>query len=149
MPSASATPSAPLGLGPLAECLCYMLRRINNAVDKQAIGIFAPLRLRPLQYAVLLFLDHAPGHNQSDVAAALGIQRANFVGLVRGLVRRKLVRRSPGANDKRERVLHLTKAGEDLLRRAKRADARLDARLDKKLGPRGRKSLLALLQKLV
>jgi DNA-binding MarR family transcriptional regulator len=97
---------------------------------------------------VLVLLEHAPGLKQSDVAAALGIQRANFVVLFDGLERRGLAQRRPAPNDRRSYALYLTEAGKGARARAKRLEAELEARLDARLGPGGRQRLLELLGRL-
>src|SRR5262245_37150249 len=76
--------------GPLGEMIGYALRRAQLAVFDEAIRVFAELDLRPAQYSVLALVGHRPGLKQSDVAAALGIQRANFVTLFDGLEQRGL-----------------------------------------------------------
>lgn len=135
-------------VGPLARMIGYALRRAQLAVFEEVIANFAELELRPAQYSVLMLLQHAPGLKQSDVAAALGIQRANFVVLFDGLERRGLARRSPAPNDRRSYALFLTEAGEALLERANKLEAEMEARLDAKLGPGGRDRLLELLGRL-
>jgi len=132
-------------VGPLAGKVGYALRRAELAVFDEIITAFAELDLRPAQYSVLVLLEHAPGLKQSEVAGALGIQRANFVALFDGLERRGLARRSPTPNDRRSYALYLTEAGEGVLARAARIDAQLEAGLDARLGPGGREQLLKLL----
>jgi DNA-binding MarR family transcriptional regulator len=136
-------------VGPLAGMIGYALRRAQLAVFDEIIASFAELDLRPAQYSVLVLLQHSPGLKQSDVAAALGIQRANFVVLFDGLERRGLARRSPAPNDRRSYALFLTDAGAQLLARANRLEAAFEARLEAKLGPGGRTQLLDLLSRLV
>lgn len=134
--------------GPLGEMIGYALRRAQLAVFDEAIRVFAELDLRPTQYSVLALVGHRPGLKQSDVAAALGIQRANFVTLLDGLEQRGLARRSPTPHDRRSYALHLTVDGERLLARASTLVADIEARLDIRLGPGGREQLLALLRRL-
>jgi len=137
-----------VAVGPLAGKIGYVLRRAQLAVFDDVIANFAELDLRPAQYSVLVLLGHAPGLKQSDVAAALGIQRANFVVLFDGLERRGLARRGAAPNDRRSYALYLTEAGEKVLARANELETGLEARLDAKLGPDGRERLLALLGRL-
>src|SRR5882762_5897926 len=103
-------PGKAIDVGPLAGKVGYALRRAQLSVFDEVIAAFAEVELRPAQYAVLMLLEHAPGLKQSDVAAALGIQRANFVALFDGLERRGLARRSPTPNDRRSYALYLTEA---------------------------------------
>ena len=135
-------------VGPLAGMVGYVLRRAQLAVFDDVIANFAELDLRPAQYSVLVLLGNSPGLKQSDVAAALGIQRANFVVLFDGLERRGLARRSAAPNDRRSYALYLTEAGAEVLVRANALESQLEARLDAKLGPGGREQLLALLRRL-
>jgi DNA-binding MarR family transcriptional regulator len=139
----------PVDTGPLAGKVGYALRRAQLSVFDEIIAAFADLDLRPAQYSVLVLLEHAPGLKQSDVAGALGIQRANFVALFDGLERRGLARRAPTPNDRRSYALYLTEAGEELLAHAARLDAQLEAQLDARLGPGGRQQLLRLLGQLL
>jgi DNA-binding MarR family transcriptional regulator len=117
-------------------------------VFDDVITNFDELDLRPAQYSVLVLLGHTPGLKQSDVAAALGIQRANFVVLFDGLERRGLARRSSAPNDRRSYALYLTEQGEKVLARASALESRHEARLDAKLGAGGRERLLELLARL-
>ena len=133
-------------VGPLAAKVGYALRRAQLAVFDEIITAFAEVGLRPAQYAVLVLLDHTPGSKQSDVAGALGIQRANFVALFDGLERRGLARRCPTPNDRRSYALYLTEAGKEALTRAARIEAVHEAQLDARLGPGGREQLLRLLR---
>jgi DNA-binding MarR family transcriptional regulator len=136
-------------LGRLGNMIGYVLRRAQLAVFDDLIATFAELDLRPAQYSVLVLLGEHPGLKQSDVAAALGIQRANFVVLFDGLEQRGLARRSAAPNDRRSYALYLTEEGERALARAKELEAQLEARLDRRLGPGGREQLLTLLGRIV
>lgn len=138
----------PTSVGPLSRKVGYALRRAQLVVFEDVIRNFADLDLRPAQYSVLSLLQYSPGLKQSDVAALLGIQRANFVALFDGLERRGLAQRTPAPNDRRSYALFLTEAGEQLLCRAEAREAGLEARLDARLGPGGREQLLELLGRL-
>lgn len=52
---------------------------------------------------------------QSDVAATLAIQRANFVAIVDGLEQKGLIERRKSATDRRVYFLHMTPAGSAFL----------------------------------
>lgn len=140
--------SPAIDIGPLAGMIGYALRRAQLAVFDDVIANFSELDLRPAEYSVLVLLGHAPGAKQSDVAAALGIQRANFVVLFDRLERRDLARRSSAPNDRRSYALFLTDEGERVLTRATELEAQHERVLDEKLGPGERERLLELLGKL-
>jgi DNA-binding MarR family transcriptional regulator len=136
-------------VGPLAEMVGYALRRAQLAVFERVIKEFAVLDLRPAQFSTLALLKHRPGLKQSEVAAALGIQRANFVALFDLLEQRGLAERRPYARDRRSYALHLTPEGERLVARAKEIEAAHERQLEQILGPDGRATLLLLLRQLV
>jgi len=141
-------PSPAIDLGPLVKRAGYMLRRAYIVVHDEGIAAFAKHQLRPQQFGILLFLEHAPGSQQGDVAQALGMLPPNFGVELRPLVQRKLVRRRKAPADARVLTLDLTSAGKDLLRAAKKTDARLDQSFERKIGTTGRNQLLKLLLKL-
>lgn len=139
---------ASVDVGPLSQMVGYALRRAQLAVFDRVIREFEPLDLRPAQFSVLVLLQHAPGLKQSEVAAALGIQRANFVALFDRLEQRGLAERRPYAQDRRSHALHLTPEGERLVLRARAIEAAHERNLDRILGPGGRGQLLELLERI-
>jgi DNA-binding MarR family transcriptional regulator len=132
-------------LGPLAGHIGYALRRAQLSVFDKVIRGFAELDLRPAQFSVLTVVGHRPGLRQSEVAATLGIQRANFVALIDGLEKRGLAVRTPDPADRRCHALQLTAEGERVLAQANAMAEAIETRLDAKLGPGGRRQLLAML----
>ncbi len=105
--------------------------------------------LRPTQFSVLALIHENPGVSQTEVCAALGIQKANFVPLLKELQRRGLAVRKSGVADRRSSALHLTEQGAAVLRRAFELHDAWDAKLAASLGPGGREQLLELLGKLI
>jgi hypothetical protein len=86
--------------GPLDRRLGYLLRRAQLAVFQDFFATFAGFAVTPAQYAVLTLVEANPGSSQAQVADALAIKPANFVGLVRALVARGLVRRAAVPGDR-------------------------------------------------
>ena len=72
--------------------------------------MFGESGITPAQYSALLIIELNPGLRQNQVSDALGIKRANFVGLIDKLEERGLVERTPAA-DRRSYALHLTAVG--------------------------------------
>ena len=80
----------------LEDYVGFRLRLAQVAVFSEFIEAFAAIDLRPAQFSALLMIAENPGHNQSEIAASLGIQRANFVSFieklgVRGLIERRAI----------------------------------------------------------
>ena len=140
--------SADLDLSGLTSVVGYTLRRAQMAVFEDFIQRFSVLDLKPAQYSVLLVIGDNPGRKQSEIAAALGIQRPNFVAMLDELERRGLAERTRSATDRRSHAVVLTPAGRVLLDRAKDMQRQQEIDLGGLLGPGGRDTLVDLLKRL-
>lgn len=140
--------SADLDLSGLTSVVGYTLRRAQMAVFEDFIQRFSVLDLKPAQYSVLLVIGDNPGRKQSEIAAALGIQRPNFVAMLDELERRGLAERTRSATDRRSHAVVLTPAGRTLLDRAKAMQRQQEIDLGGLLGPGGRDTLVDLLKRL-
>lgn len=89
----------------------YKLRRAQLFVFQDFIDSFDAVKLRPAEFSVLALIAQKPGQKQTEIAAQLGIKRANFVALMDGLERRGLAERRKTPDDKRSHSLHLTPRG--------------------------------------
>lgn len=67
------------------------------------------------QFRCLAWLNRHPGCGLGEVAEGMGLSDPSMSKLVDGLVRRGLVARAPGLEDRRRVVLDLTGAGAGLL----------------------------------
>ncbi|WP_246318820.1 MarR family winged helix-turn-helix transcriptional regulator [Peteryoungia desertarenae] len=127
----------------------FRLRRAQLSTFQDFNESFSVKGLRPTDFAVLLLLTRNQGSKQSDVAEALGIQRANFVAIVDGLEAKGFVERRKSETDRRVQSLFMTSAGEaylaELMPIWQDHEARLVALLG---GPGQRDALIALLDKL-
>lgn len=141
--------AAAIDIGPLDNAVGYLLRRAQLAIFDDFIRTFADLGLRPATFSVLVLIDRNPGLNQSEISAALGIQRTNFVAMIDRLEERGLARREPSPADRRSHALTLTPAGRELLTEALALHDRLEARLEEKLGPDGRNALISYARRIV
>jgi DNA-binding MarR family transcriptional regulator len=97
----------------------YQLRRFLRFSEDaaQAEG------LTPLQYQLLLHIKGFPGREWATVgelAQRLQSQQHGTVALITRCESAGLVRREPGATDRRQVEVHLTRAGEDCLARLAR-----------------------------
>lgn len=126
----------------------YLLRRAQLVVSADFREALAELDLRPGQFTVLVVIDRNPGLTQSQVGNALGIDRANFVAVIKGLEARGLVARTASSHDRRSKGLALTAAGRRLLQRALRVHDLHEQRIVRRLGAAGRERLVELLARL-
>jgi DNA-binding MarR family transcriptional regulator len=135
-------------MGPLKGYLGYALRRAQMHAYGDFIAALDELDLSPGEFGVLTIIAANPGLRQSEVSRALGIQKTNFVALLNEFERRGLAVRKAANGDRRSYALHVTAAGQDLLRRARARQAEHEARLVSRIGERGRDQLLQLLGRL-
>jgi DNA-binding MarR family transcriptional regulator len=140
--------AAPLDLSALDAIVGYPLRRAQLAVFADFARRFAQLALTPAQYATLAAIQDNPGRKQSEIAAALGVLKPNFVAMLDEFERRGLSERLRSGADRRANAVTLTEAGEALFARARIIQAQQDAAVDRLLGAEKRATLVALLNEL-
>ncbi len=134
----------------VAQSVVHQLRRAHGQFVHRFLHHFSRVDLRPTEFCVLALIAERPGRKQSEIATALGIQRANFVALMNDLESRCLTERRSAPNDRRSHALYLTPAGEHLLADARRAEADFEADCLERLGSmRARDQFLTLLSRLM
>lgn len=131
---AAKPPRNRLKIGPVDDIVGYRLRRAQLAVFQRFVVRFAELELRPAEFSVLALIDANPGSKQTEIADALGIKRANFVALIKGLDERGLTERRQPAGDRRSNALFLTEKGKEFVARANSAQAAFEADCVERLG---------------
>ncbi|HEY0339621.1 MAG TPA: hypothetical protein VGC34_02345, partial [Steroidobacteraceae bacterium] len=67
---------------PLLGLTGYVLRRASTAALAEFNQRLAPLKLRPIDAALLVLLEAAPEVTHSEVADTLGLRRPNLVPVV-------------------------------------------------------------------
>ncbi len=139
---------ADVKLGLLDDAVGYLLRRAQLVVFEDFARRFAALNLTPAQFSTLVAIKENPGRRQSDIAAALGVQRPNFVALLDELERRGVAERIRSGADRRANALKLTDAGAALLDHALAAQAEQEAAIRALIGEPERRQLIDTLEKL-
>ncbi|WP_313523193.1 MarR family winged helix-turn-helix transcriptional regulator [Shinella sp.] len=105
-------PAEALDSSAISQSVAHQLRRAHGQFIQRFLHYFSVVNLRPTEYSVLAMIADNPGWKQSEIAAVLGIQRANFVSLMNDLEERCLTERRNVPNDRRSYALHLTPSGE-------------------------------------
>jgi DNA-binding MarR family transcriptional regulator len=150
VPLAEPQTGDPLRLESATSIVGYRLRRAQLAVFQRFLATFAHLDLRPAEYSVLTLIRANPGRKQSEIAAVLGIKRANFVALINNLERRGLTERRVAATDGRANALYLTASGRAFEARARRVHDQFESASVQMLGgPGERDRLVELLDRLI
>lgn len=72
--------------------------------------------LTPVQYAALTAIQNHPGVDQVTLASLIAYDRTTITGVIDRLVQKSLAERQANANDRRVRMLQITKEGRTVLR---------------------------------
>jgi DNA-binding MarR family transcriptional regulator len=127
----------------------YLFRRMQQI----AVAIFVEeckaYDLTPVQYASLVAIRTHPGIDATRLSAVIAFDRSTLGNVIERLESKAWVERKPSRDDKRVKLLYLTKAGETLLRTIMPSVDRAQTRMLQPLKPKDRKTLLALMTQLV
>lgn len=147
MPRAAAPAVETVDTSYLEGLIGYNARRAALAVIDVFLRRMAVYGLRPVDFSVLSLIAHNPGITSRQLCTTLGILPPNLVGMVNALEKRGLIERRPHPRDGRAMGLHLTPAGQKLMRDAEKTAAQLEAEAAAKLSAAEVKTLIRLLQK--
>jgi len=111
---------------PALECLCASFRRASRALTQHYEEALRPFGLRATQFTVLQALSIAKDIRQGRLGQILAMDSTT-------MSRRGWIAKVPG-KDRRERRLRMTRAGEDLYRRAQPRWEKVQTRLRRRLG---------------
>jgi DNA-binding MarR family transcriptional regulator len=127
----------------------YLFRRMQQI----AVAIFVEeceaYDLTPVQYAALVAIRTHPGIDATRLSAVIAFDRSTLGNVIERLESKSWVERKPSREDKRIKLLYLTKAGAALLRNIMPSVDRAQARMLQPLKPADRRTLLALMTQLV
>ncbi len=142
-------PPAPVTMDRVYAAPGYLFRRMQQI----AVSIFMEecrsFDLTPVQYAALIAIHTHPGIDATRLSAVIAFDRSTLGSVIERLQAKDYVERKPAPEDKRIKLLYLTKAGAALLRDIIPVVERAQARMLQPLKPTDRKTLLALLSQLV
>jgi MarR family transcriptional regulator, lower aerobic nicotinate degradation pathway regulator len=127
----------------------YLFRRMQQI----AVAIFVEEckdhDLTPVQYAALIAIGNHPGIDATRLSAVIAFDRSTLGSVIERLEAKDYIERRPALEDKRVKLLHLTKTGATLLRDIGPAVDRAQERMLQPLKPADRTTLLALVMQLV
>lgn len=149
-PANKASPkAAPITMDAVYTAPGYLFRRMQQI----AVAIFVEecraFDLTPVQYAALVSIHTHPGIDATRLSAVIAFDRSTLGNVIERLETKDLIERKPAREDKRVKLLYLTKTGAALLRDITSAVEKAQARMLQPLKPADRKTLLALLTQLV
>ncbi len=134
--------------GLLSELIGYNLRRAQVSLFQGLQTVLAQFDVTPGQFGVLYLIHRNPGASQSDLGAALGIDRSSMVAVIDRLEKRGLVVRAPSPEDRRSYALQLSANGEEVVRRMVPLVEQHDRAIARLLSDAEQAELLGLLRRI-
>lgn len=105
----------------LSTLIGYNLKRVYGILHSEVVPVLAAFNLRTVSFSALSVIMEAPGVNQTQLAAALNIERSNLVQIIDELVAQGLIERRPVKEDRRRYALMPKPKGAALFAEAKLA----------------------------
>jgi DNA-binding MarR family transcriptional regulator len=133
--------------GYLDGLIGYNARRAALAVIDVFMQRMKMYNLRPVDFSVLSLIVHNPGITSRQLCTALGLLPPNLVGIINALEKRKVIVRKPHPRDGRAVGLHVTAAGQKLMRDAEQTAVELEAEVASRLSAGESRTLIRLLKK--
>ena len=142
-------PPPPITIDAVYAAPGYLFRRMQQI----AVSIFMEeckaFDLTPVQYAALIAIHTHPGIDATRLSAVIDFDRSTLGSVIERLQAKDFVERKPAPEDKRIKLLYLTKSGAAILREIIPAVERAQARMLEPLKPAERKTLMGLMSQLV
>jgi len=142
-------PPPPITIDAVYAAPGYLFRRMQQI----AVSIFMEeckaFDLTPVQYAALIAIHTHPGIDATRLSAVIAFDRSTLGSVIERLQAKDFVERKPAPEDKRIKLLYLTKSGAALLKEIIPVVERAQARMLEPLKPADRKALMGLLVQLV
>ncbi len=131
-------------------CACYNLRRASRVVTQIFDSYFDELGIKSTQYTVLAALAYESEGRPTvtHLAQALVLDQSSLSRNLAVLERQGLIRLTAGEEDKRERIVMLTRAGRAALARGYPAWKAAQAAIAEALDPKELESQLRALRRL-
>src|SRR5439155_25316903 len=140
---------APITMDAVYAAPGYLFRRMQQIAVALFVEECRALDLTPVQYAALVSIHTHPGIDATRLSAVIAFDRSTLGSVIERLESKKLIDRKPSGEDKRVKLLYLTKAGTAILRDIMPSVEKAQARMLQPLKPAQRKVLLSLLTQLV
>ena len=140
---------APITMEAVYAAPGYLFRRMQQIAVALFMEECRAFDLTPVQYAALVAIHTHPGIDATRLSAVIAFDRSTLGSVIERLEAKKLIARKPSAEDKRVKLLYLTRTCAAILRDIMPSVGNAQARMLQPLKPADRKVLLALLARLV
>ncbi|GLR79152.1 MarR family transcriptional regulator (plasmid) [Azospirillum oryzae] len=127
----------------------HLIRRAQQIAVSIFLDECKEFDLTPTQYAVLAVLREKSDLDQITLASRAALDRSTIGGLVERLEEKGWIRRTVGVEDRRQKLVSLTEAGQAMLETVEPSVERVQQRLLEPLNGDERAVFMALLERLV
>jgi MarR family transcriptional regulator for hemolysin len=132
----------------LAENLGWLLSQASHVLKTQMTAALEAIGISPRDYHVLATAMTA-AYTQIELAQAVGLDKTTMVVTIDELETAGLAKRLPSTEDRRARLITVTKAGQRKVAEAEAIVDRVQAEVLGELPPRERRAFLEALAQLV
>jgi DNA-binding MarR family transcriptional regulator len=126
----------------------HLIRRAHQISWALFLEECAAFNITPVQYSALVAIDERPGVDATRLSALIAFDRSTIGNVLDRLENRGLIRREASAQDRRQKLLHLTREGKTILRQVRPLVLRVQNRILAPLSEEERATLLRLLTRL-
>ncbi len=140
---------APITMDAVYAAPGYLFRRMQQIAVALFVEECKAFDLTPVQYAALVAIHTHPGIDATRLSAVIAFDRSTLGSVIERLESKAFIERKPAREDKRVKLLYLTRAGAATLRDIMPSVEQAQARMLQPLKPADRKTLLALMTQLV
>jgi DNA-binding MarR family transcriptional regulator len=141
--------SAPVTMDAVYAKPGYLFRRMQQIAVSIFVEECRDFDLTPVQYAALVAIQTHPGIDATRLSAVIAFDRSTLGNVIERLEAKGHIERKPSLQDRRVKLLYLTKSGAVVLREIMPSVDRAQARMLQPLKAPDRKILIALLSQLV
>lgn len=141
--------SAPITMDAVYAAPGYLFRRMQQIAVSIFVEECRAFDLTPVQYAALVAIHTHPGIDATRLSAVIAFDRSTLGNVIERLEGKELIDRKPSHEDKRVKLLYLSKSGAAVLSEIMPSVEQAQVRMLQPLKPADRKTLLALLTQLV
>ena len=127
----------------------HLIRRLQQISVSIFMEECAAFDVTPVQYASLVAIREYPGIDATRLSSVIAFDRSTLGSVIERLEAKKWIARVNSRDDKRVKLLQITKAGEKTLRQVEPSVQRCQARILAPIAPSGRRQFMTLLNQLV
>ena len=140
---------APVTMDAVYTAPGYLFRRMQQIAVSIFVEECKDFDLTPVQYGALVAIRTHPGIDATRLSLVMAFDRSTLGSVIERLEEKHYIERRAGTADRRVKSLHLTPLGSSLLEEIRDPVDRAQERMVAPLKPAERKTLMALLSRLV